>query len=450
MTIRLRDLGACFEGVIPSILATASADGVPNISYLSHVEFVDDAHVALSNQFFSKTAANLQANNQAALLLVDPRDGNQYRLDVTFDRSLDRGALFDAMAAQLHASSAQIGMHGVMRLRGVDLYRVDRVEAVQSPTIASPLQPSTADRHLAAAATLAARIAEAGDIATIIDAVLDGVREGFGFSNTMLLLMEPSGARLVTVGSRGYPWSGIGSEVAVGEAVIGTAAAERCAVRISDMSRIRRFGSAIRPTSADENRTRTIALPGLADAMSQLALPMIAGGSVRGALFLESSERLAFSKDVEAALSIAASQAAAALSLADSLGGEPSLVTSEGNGALAGRPFNIVHHTFDDSVFIDNEYVIKGVPGRLLVHLLRLHLREGRADFTNREMRLSDELRLPDLKDNLETRLLLLRRRLEEKAAPIRLLQTGRGKLRLQLAGPAVLTVAQGRGSSTR
>jgi adenylate cyclase len=90
-------------------------------------------------------------------------------------------------------------------------------------------------------------------------------------------------------------------------------------------------------------------------------------------------------------------------------------------------------------VFIDNEYVIKGVPGRLLVHLLRLHLREGRADFTNREMRLSDELRLPDLKDNLETRLLLLRRRLEEKAAPIRLRRTGRGKLRLEIAGPAHL-----------
>lgn len=53
--------------------------------------------------------------------------------------------------------------------------------------------------------------------------------------------------------------------------------------------------------------------------------------------------------------------------------------------------------------------------------------------------RLADELRLPDLKDNLETRLLLLRRRLEEKAAPIRLRQTGRGKLRLELAGPALL-----------
>ncbi len=112
---------------------------------------------------------------------------------------------------------------------------------------------------------------------------------------------------------------------------------------------------------------------------------------------------------------------------------------------MAGRPFNVVHHSFDDSVFIDNEYVIKGVPGRLLVHLLRMHVREGRADFTNREMRLSDELRLPDLKDNLETRLLLLRRRLDEKASPIRLLRTGRGKLRLQLAGPARLAVVDGK-----
>jgi len=77
-TIRLRDLQACFEGVIPSIIATASQDGVPNISYLSHVALVDDEHVALSDQFFSKTAANIRANNNAAVMLVDPRDGGQY------------------------------------------------------------------------------------------------------------------------------------------------------------------------------------------------------------------------------------------------------------------------------------------------------------------------------------------------------------------------------------
>src|SRR6202041_2066714 len=101
MTIRLRDLHACFEGVIPSIIATAAQDGVPNISYLSHVALVDDEHVALSDQFFSKTAANIRANNNATVLLVDPRDGSQYRLSVVFERSLDSGALFEIMAAEL-------------------------------------------------------------------------------------------------------------------------------------------------------------------------------------------------------------------------------------------------------------------------------------------------------------------------------------------------------------
>jgi adenylate cyclase len=440
MTIRLADLQACFEGVIPSIIATASQDGVPNISYLSHVALVDDQHVALSDQFFSKTAANIRANNNAAVMLVDPRDGSQYRLSVIFERSLGSGALFEIMAAELRASSAQLGMAEVMRLRGVDIYRVASVEAIPSPGAAIATSLPAASLYLVAAATLCGGISEAREIDAIVDAVLDGLRDSFGCANSVLLVKDPAGERLVTVGSRGYSWTGIGSEVTIGEAIIGTVAAERRTIRISDMSRIRRFGDAIRASAVDENRTRTIALPSIADAMSQMALPMIAAGALRGVFFLESKERLAFPKDLETALSILASHAAAALALADDTSGsEQSLITSQGNGALAGRPFSVVHHLFDDSVFINGEYLIKGVSGRLLVHLLGLHLQEGRADFTNREMRLSDELRLPDFKDNLETRLLLLRRRLEEKAAPIRLLRTGRGKLRLEMAGPALL-----------
>ena len=440
MTIRLRDLQACLEGVIPSIIATASRDGVPNISYLSHVALVDDEHVALSDQFFSKTAENIRANNNATVMLVDPCDGRQYRLSVIFERSLDGGALFDIMAAELRASSAQLGMAGVMRLRGVDIYRVASVEAIPSSGAAVATASPAASLYLVAAATVCGGISQAREIDAIIDAVLDGLRDSFGCANSVLLVKDPAAERLVTVGSRGYSWTGIGSEVTIGEAMIGTAAAQLRTIRISDMSRIRRFGDAIRASAVDENRTRTIALPGIADAMSQMALPMIAAGALRGVLFLEGKQRLAFPKDFETALSILASHAAAALALADDAGGrEQSLVTSQGNGALTGRPFRVVHHLFDDSVFIDGEYLIKGVSGRLLVHLLGLHLQQGRADFTNREMRLSDELRLPDFKDNLETRLLLLRRRLEEKAAPIRLLRTGRGKLRLEMAGPALL-----------
>jgi adenylate cyclase len=449
MTIRLRDLSACFEGVIPSIIATVSADRIPNISYLSHVVLVDDEHVALSNQFFSKTAANIRANPTAALILVDPRDGLQYRLVVTYDRSLDSGELFEDMAAQLRATSAQINMGHVMRLRGVDVYRVRSIDAIPSPTTAMAHSSSAATSHLAAAAAVARRISEESEIGAVIDAVLDGLRDGFRCGAAMLLLKDPASERLVAVGSRGYPSTGIGSEVAMGEAVIGTAASERRSVRISDMSRIRRFGSAVRASSAEENRTRIIALPGMPDAMSQVALPLIAQGALRGVLFLESTERLAFTKEVEASLSVVAAHAAATLALVENEGSdEQSIVTSvEVSGPSAGRPFNVVHHAYDDSVFIDNEYLIKGVPGRLLVHLLGLHLQEGRAEFTNREMRLSDKLRLPDFKDNLETRLLLLRRRLEEKAAPIRLVRTGRGRLRLELAGPTLLETVRAEGS---
>ena len=51
--IALSDIAACFEGVIPAEIATASADGVPNVTHLSRVHMVDDERVALSNQFFS-------------------------------------------------------------------------------------------------------------------------------------------------------------------------------------------------------------------------------------------------------------------------------------------------------------------------------------------------------------------------------------------------------------
>lgn len=438
MTIRLRDLAACFEGVIPSIIATAAPDGTPNISYLSHVVLVDEAHVALSNQFFSKTAANARANPHAAVLIVDPRDGAQYWLDVTYERSLDDGALFAEMTMQLRASSTQMGMGAAMRLRGIDIYRLNAVHAIASPSTAVVAPPPRTGLQLSAIAALVRRISEAADMGAIVDALLDG------FDNAMLLLKV--GERLVTIGSRGYERSGIGSEVPIGEGVIGTAASERRPVRISDMSRIRRFGSAVDASSSEENRTRTIALPGRPDAMSQVALPMIAHGALRGVLFLESPERLAFTKEDEAALAIVAAQAAAALALAESEAGEgPSPAPFAASGPMrSGRPFRVVHHGYDDSVFIDNEYLIKGVAGRLLTHLLRIHLLEGRVDFTNREIRLSEELRLPDIKDNLETRLLLLRRRLEEKAAPVQLLRTGRGRIRLVLAGPAQLEEATG------
>jgi adenylate cyclase len=71
--------------------------------------------------------------------------------------------------------------------------------------------------------------------------------------------------------------------------------------------------------------------------------------------------------------------------------------------------------------------------------LLRQHADGGRTDFTNREVRLDPTLELPELRDNFESRLILLKRRLDERDAPIRIEKTGRGRFRLVVDGPVRL-----------
>ncbi|CAH1693009.1 Histidine kinase [Hyphomicrobiales bacterium] len=442
MSLRLSDLSACFEGVIPSIIATASADGMPNISYLSHVVRVDEDHVALSNQFFAKTAANVRANPKVTLILVDGFTGDQFLLDIGFVRSLDAGTLFDKIARQLKASSAQVGMSEVMRLRSADVFRVHGIEKVPRPVEKAPAAAGRAPVGLPAlsqATKLIERQAEAGEI---IDSLLCGVQSVLGYSNALVLIHDSHRGCLMTTGSIGYERSGLGSEIAGSDGLIGAAVTSGQTIKVSDMSRVRRFGEAIgREAEVAENTTRTVAFPQLPTAMSQIAVPMAVRGTVTGVLFIESEKRLAFREEDEAALEILAGQAASALraSELEAAAAEPRKVAAPSEPATAGREIRVAHHRFDDSIFVDGTYIVKGVAGTLLRLMLEWHLNEGRSEFTNREMRLAAGSRMPEIKDNLETRLLLLRRRLEEKQTPIQIVRAGRGRLRLAAEGRIIL-----------
>ena len=105
----------------------------------------------------------------------------------------------------------------------------------------------------------------------------------------------------------------------------------------------------------------------------------------------------------------------------------------------AGAPLAVAYYQADDSVFVDDSYVVKGVPGRILWKLLREHEADGRTSFSNRELRLDEQLGLPPGNDNLEARLLVLRKRLAGLECGITLERVDRGRLALQVRAPLKL-----------
>ncbi|HEX7281469.1 MAG TPA: GAF domain-containing protein [Vicinamibacterales bacterium] len=445
----LEQMASCFQGLVPAMFFTCSKDGIPNAAFLSHVDYVDPTHVALSFQFFNKSRRNIAENPQALIRVIDPDTNQGYAMRLKYEKSETSGPIFDRMNLRIEAIASYAGLKGIFKLKAADIYLVESVERVpEEPGVKEQRWSPRSGRPdavftMKALQDLSMRINTATSLDALLETILSGLKEYFGFSHSMIALVAEKPNTLVTIASRGYPEGGVGAEVQFGEGIIGVVAEAQKPIRISGLLRGMLHANAARKRALDRGLRPDrggVKLPGLQNPASQLGVPLVVRGELVGVLCLESETPYRFHEEDKTSIELLGSYLAIAIQNMqlqeagehgeDSVDEVPARAAAAGNGSSRRE---ITYYRSEEVVMLDGEYLIRSLPARILWKLLQTLKREGRAEFTNRELRLDKSLNLPDYKDNLETRLLLLRRRLEEKGGCVRIVPRGRGRFAVEV-----------------
>lgn len=438
--LTLRAVRRLLEGVIPPTICSVSEDGMPHVNYLSHAEYVDDDHVALTWQFFNRSRANVLATGRVALVVEDPAHGVGVMLRLRYLRTETEGPVFERLRAKLAGIAAHSGMEKVFHLRGADVYRVVGLR-LQDPRHGLPSVAPRCDL-VGGVRRLGQSLAEAADAGALLRAFLDGLRRELRVDHAIVWMLDEARQGLYSLGSIGYDEPGTGAEMPLAQAgLAGVAVREGVPIRIGHMASAYHYGLMWRERAAQHGfeavLERTIPLPGLPQPRSQLAVPLRARGRSVGALLVESAHDQFFGYDDEDALAAVGSALAVGLATLPAADVPADATTASVSAtSVDGPPLQLRHYPRDHSVFVGDHYVIKGVAGAILVKLVRDRIASGRDTFSTRELRLAaDELRLPEVQDNLGVRLLMLERRLAERDVGLRIERCGRGRYRLVAQG---------------
>jgi adenylate cyclase len=286
---------------------------------------------------------------------------------------------------------------------------------------------------------LCRRMLAASDLDARLTVVLASLAELFDVRHTMLFV--PAGDdSLTTVASHGYPPGGVGASVPIGQGLVGMAAKRKRTLTVTNLERglnmVRAIHTSATPAASD---VRDIPFVGIVNAQSQLAVPLLIGDDLLGVLYAEDTRPGAYGHCHEQIVEIVAYALARDLSSESEAPIQHDASVAAPGGAL---PLRVQYYPADSSVFFDGEYVIKSLPGSILHRVLHDYVESGRVDFTLKELRLDPELQNHIGRDNLDARLILLRRRLQERFPFVRIVRTGRGRFRLELDRAAVLQKA--------
>ena len=127
MAIMPPEVQEAFRNIGFCTLSTATADGQPNAAAIGMKCVVDDETVYISDQFFKKTLANLQANPKVAITFFDK--DRAYQIHGTA-RYVNEGEEFEKQAAWVNAAFESMGRP--VRAKGGAYVHVDAVYQMQA------------------------------------------------------------------------------------------------------------------------------------------------------------------------------------------------------------------------------------------------------------------------------------------------------------------------------
>lgn len=119
---------SAMQGVVPSTLSTCSREGVPNVTYISQIFYVDAHHVALSFQFMNKTWHNLQQNPRATVLITCPNTLFMWKLKLRYIEMQTEGPVFEQMEMQLMAIMSMLTVKVDFAIKAALICRVEAIE----------------------------------------------------------------------------------------------------------------------------------------------------------------------------------------------------------------------------------------------------------------------------------------------------------------------------------
>jgi adenylate cyclase len=159
---------------------------------------------------------------------------------------------------------------------------------------------------------ISSEISSTLDLDRILAISLDAMETVLGFRHSMILVAGGAESVLTVAASRGYDGGRTGAEIPLGQGVLGVARRRRI-VRMGNVATQRAYLAGVRArTQAAGQATLepVVEMPGLADAQSQLAIPLIVKDRLVGVLGVESATANAFDELDEMLLSIVGNQVA--------------------------------------------------------------------------------------------------------------------------------------------